>query len=297
MSMVSITYIWHDCFVVSTPVAVLVFDYWLDTDGGAAAHPAFLDITDRDKPLYVLVSHGHKDHFNPDIFSWAADFPNVHYIVSKDVMKRIRHVVSATSAYSGPKVSPSQVTALRPGEEFSDGRVRVAAFPSTDIGNSYIVECDGRRIFHAGDLNAWIWKDESTEQEVRKALGDYLACLRDISAWLKANPVSTVPEAMPPVQGAAAPVQDAGRIDFCFFPVDSRIGTDYFTGASIFVREFDVVRFFPMHFALGDEEERRQRRADALRFGRYANPARGEYIPLALPGSTYLCADTNDFNS
>jgi len=274
--MESVTYIWHDCFVVSTVSAVLVFDYWLDADGNANVMPGFLETIGRDKPLYVFVSHGHKDHFNPDIFAWAGGGRDIHYIVSRDVMKRIRHVVSGTSVYSGPKVSPSQVTRLLPGEEFVDDRIRAAAFPSTDIGNSYMVECAGLRIFHAGDLNAWIWKDESTGQELRKALGDYRACLRDISEWLKSNP--------------CASGEDVMRIDYCFFPVDSRIGTDYFTGASIFVREFDVRRFFPMHFALGDAGERRLRRSDAIDFSLYANTDRGEYIPLALPGSTYVNA-------
>lgn len=127
--MVSVTYVWHDCFVVDTDSAVLVFDYWLDADGEQRVSPGFLETVEREKPVYVFVSHGHKDHFNPDIFAWAADCPRIHYIVSRDVMKRIRHVVSPTSVYSGPKISESQVTALRQGEEFSDGCVRVAAFP------------------------------------------------------------------------------------------------------------------------------------------------------------------------
>ncbi len=266
--MQSVTYIWHDCFVVSLPSATLIFDYWLDTDGVRRQNPGFLSSLNRDKPLYIFVSHGHKDHFNPDIFAWAGSFANIRYIVSRDVMKRIKHVVSESSVYSGPKVSPSKVTQLRPGEEFYDGCIVVAACPSTDTGNSYAVECDGLRLFHAGDLNAWIWKDESSDSEIRKALGDYRACLRDIGGWLSRR--------------------DGHRFDYCFFPVDSRIGTDYFTGASIFVREFDVARFFPMHFALGDDDERRQRRTDALSFNLYANPARGEYIPLAIPGTSYF---------
>ncbi|MDE6391922.1 MAG: MBL fold metallo-hydrolase [Muribaculaceae bacterium] len=272
--MVKITYVWHDCFVVETESAMFVFDYWLDADGTPAEMPEVLASADRDKTVYVLVSHGHKDHYNPAVFSWVAAFRDVRYVVSRDVMKRIRHVVSATSVYSGPKVDPECVSALRPGERFSAGGVVIAAFPSTDIGNSYIVEADGHRFFHAGDLNAWIWKDESTEAEVRKAMGDYRACLRDIRAYL---------------DHAADQA-----IDYCFFPVDSRIGTDYFTGASIFVREFDVRKFFPMHFALGDEEERSRRRTDALRFCLYANPERGEYIPLAWPGALYVDASPSD---
>lgn len=265
--MIKISYVWHDCFVVETDVANIVFDYWLDSAGSSSDMPAEVARLDRSKPLYVLVSHGHKDHYNPAIFSWASQFESVRYVVSADVFRRMRHIVSATSVYSGPKVSADIVATLRHGESASFGGVTVMAFPSTDIGNSYMLDVCGVRIFHAGDLNAWIWKDESTEQEIRKAMGDYMACLRDIG-------------------------QACGeRIDYAFFPVDSRIGTDYFTGAREFVRRFDVGHFFPMHFALGDAGERQRRRADALDFGLYASDARGEYVPLAIPGSLYINND------
>lgn len=271
--MTTVTYIWHDGFLVTTAAANFVFDYWLDSDGHNRELPGCVETLPRDAPLYVLVSHGHKDHFNRHIFAWASHFSDIHYIVSNDVMKRVRHVVSETSVYVGPKVRPSAVNALRPGEVFDDGRVRIMAFPSTDIGNSYMAEVAGCRIFHAGDLNAWIWKDESTEKEINKAMGDFRACLREIRKYIDLLP-----------EGADR------AIDFAFFPVDSRIGTDYYAGASEFVKEFYVRHFFPMHFSLGDAEEREWRRADALRFDLYANLLRGEYIPLALPGATFMDA-------
>lgn len=265
--MIKISYVWHDCFVVETDVANFVFDYWFDSAGHHSDMPVEVARLDRSMPLYVLVSHGHKDHYNRAIFGWASQFENIRYVVSADVFRRMRHIVSQTSVYSGPKVNASLVTPLRCGESAVFGDIRVMAFPSTDIGNSYMLDICGMRIFHAGDLNAWIWKDESTEQEIKKALGDYRACLRDIE-------------------------QACGRrIDYAFFPVDSRIGTDYFTGAYEFVRRFEVGHFFPMHFALGDVDERAVRCADALKFDLYACPERGEYIPLALPGTVYINND------
>ena len=270
--MVEIKYVWHDCFIVVTDTCSMVFDYWCEApredsaDGPdcRADMPGAIAVLDRSRPLYVFVSHSHKDHYNPAIFAWAQTFDKIRYIVSNDVYRRMRHVISATSVYNGPKVEASKVTAMRAGDVFDDGCVRVRAFPSTDIGNSYAVSAAGRDFFHAGDLNAWIWKDESAEEEIRKAVGDFEACLHSM--------------------------HDSGirRFDYAFFPVDSRIGTDYFTGASMFVREFDVARFFPMHFALGDAHERSVRLRDALRFSLYLNPERGEYIPLAYPGFTFV---------
>ncbi len=262
--MIKILYIWHDCFVVMTPAATIVFDYWLDAGGLKNDFPAFIDRIDPALPLVVVVSHSHKDHYNPSIFGWAKRFDNIHFVVSTDIWKRMRHIVSPTSVYTGPKVDAGRVTVLRRNESAEIAGVRVAAFPSTDVGNSYIVESAGRRIFHAGDLNCWAWRDDSTEQEIRKAEGDFRACLRDIAAYLSGRP-----------------------IDYCFFPVDSRIGTGYASGAAEFVRSFDVRHFFPMHFELGDATERAGRRADAADTSLYANPERGEYIPLTQPGAVY----------
>lgn len=274
--MTRISFIWHDCFVVEMPAANIVFDYWLDSTGSDNAFPKFLENLDHEKPLFVLVSHGHKDHFNKAVFEWSSDFPKIHYIVSGDVGKRIRHILSPTSVYNGTKISPDSVTVLRRGESLSLHDVRIHAFPSTDIGNSYMVEACGHRIFHAGDLNAWLWLDDSTDTEIKKALGDYKACLREIRNYIDS--------------AGALEACGSRKIDFCFFPVDSRIGREYFTGARMFVREFDVCHFFPMHFDLGDESERSLRRNDALKFNEYANFERGDYIPLVVNGTSYVTA-------
>lgn len=261
--MVSITYIWHDCFVFSDDRISIVFDYWKDplTDNGEL--PRFLEGLDRDKPLYVVVSHHHKDHFNRDIFEWSDRFPNIRYILSNDVAKFVRHIITPGGTYAGIRPTPESVTVLRRGESFSDDFIHVDAFGSTDIGNSYAVTAGDFKIFHAGDLNAWIWLDESTQAEVNKAMGDFKAVLKDIS--LKFD-----------------------GFDMAMFPVDSRIGREYYTGASIFVREFDVKHFFPMHFGLGDTAEEQLRyQLDAAKIRDYANPDRGEYICLQSPYSTF----------
>lgn len=271
--MEKITYIWHDCFVVETESVNLVFDYWLDKDGTRSDRPAFLNGLDCNRPLYVFVSHFHKDHYNPAIFSWASRFEKIHYIVSIDVWKRMKFLTSATSVYKGPRVDTRLVSVLKPGDCLGTGDLKIFAFPSTDIGNAYLAEVQGTRFFHAGDLNAWVWRDESTPEEIKKSLDDYHRCLDKIEFWLDSHPH-----------------HDNSEIDFdyCFFPVDSRIGSGYWEGASIFVRSFFVARFFPMHFALGDDRERKQHIDDALRLELYANLTRGEYISLVGSGAKYI---------
>ncbi|MDE5584797.1 MAG: MBL fold metallo-hydrolase [Muribaculaceae bacterium] len=261
MDIIKTIYIYHDCFVVKTSEAVLVFDFWKDPYRQGPLPNPLMEV-DREIPVYVFVSHGHKDHYNPEIFRWAKHFPNIRYIVSKDVRKRINHIVTPGSSYKGDKVDSWKVIAMSDNDNYEDGTISVKSFPSTDTGNSYAVKIGGRTIFHAGDLNAWIWKDESTEEEVKEALDSFNAII-DIIA------------------------ESFSEFDICFFPVDSRIGTDYFTGARIFLERFKIGNFFPMHYELGDDVSSIARlHRDAATIDRYASPTCHHYI-MSAPYSAY----------
>ena len=75
-----------------------------------------------------------------------------------------------------------------------------------------------------GDLNNWHWSEESTEQEIRKAEGDFLAEIKYLQA--------------------AVPT-----IDLVMFPVDRRMGKDYMKGAQQFIERIKTTIFVPMHFS------------------------------------------------
>ena len=268
MSQYRITYIYHDCFLLETEKAVVLFDYWKDPlNKGLKDFPPFLDDIDCRKPFYVLVSHHHKDHFSRRIFFWHRLFKNIRYIISSDCFKAVRYMFKENSTYTGEKPPLSSIHVLKEGDVYEDETVRISAFGSTDIGNSYVVGIDGRNYFHAGDLNAWIWKDESSTEEVEEALRLYQEKLDAIS-------------------------REFNEFDVAMFPVDSRLGTDYFLGASIFVRTFDVKLFLPMHFELVDNpDDKTARRLDTTRFNLYANPSRGSYLALTASRDSYFHRD------
>lgn len=266
--MIQITYIWHDCFVVELPEIIMIFDFWKDPTCDSKAFPDFIRNADKEKPLYVFISHHHKDHYSKKVFDWDTVFREVRYIVSEDVARHARHILTADSLYNGHKVEKNKITILKKGDSFKDSNIYVEAFGSTDIGNSYYIELCAkaskkRSFFHAGDLNAWLWADESTKEEIETSMSDFEKILSAIS---DAHP----------------------EIDYVMFPVDSRIGTGYATGAKLFVRAIDVRYFFPMHFGLGENEEERMKSArDASCLQLYANPNRGKYISLQAPYSCY----------
>ena len=208
-----LTYLFHSGFLLEADGFSVVFDYY------RAGESIIDELLRRDRPLYVLVSHEHRDHYNPEILTWCRTNGHIRYVFPREMAGRKELAVLPHATF------------LSRGETYIDERVQVTAFGSTDLGNSYEVETGGRTIFHAGDLNNWHWCDESTEAEVREAEADYRAELDYIAG-------------------------NVARFDVAMFPVDARLGSDYMRGARQFVERFEVGLFIPMHFypAVGKAE-------------------------------------------
>ena len=50
--MINLTYIWHDCFLLESDEATVLFDYYRDGDASSPiAEPEFLTALRADKPL------------------------------------------------------------------------------------------------------------------------------------------------------------------------------------------------------------------------------------------------------
>ena len=87
-SKMTLTYVFHSCFVLETEKSILIFDYWLDLNGVV---PPFLK---KDKPVYVFSSHFHEDHFNRAIFEWRKQREGITYIEKSD----FSYTISAKSS-------------------------------------------------------------------------------------------------------------------------------------------------------------------------------------------------------
>ena len=262
--MKTLTYIFHDCFVYEDRDYLVVFDYWKDPTVRANELPLFITRADKSKHLVVLVSHHHKDHYTKKIFEWEKLFRNVTFILSRDTFKFCRHILNPDSCYAGYKPKPENVRILKEGDKLLINGLGIEVFGSTDIGNSYILTIKGETLFHAGDLNAWIWKDESTPEEVSAETEKFLKIVRQIKCFYP-------------------------KLDIVMFPVDARIGSEFYRGAELFVREIEVNKFFPMHFELYETStEERYLKFGAVDLSKYANPNRGEYICLMYPYAAYL---------
>lgn len=199
----TVTYFYHSGFSVAVEDTLLIFDYWR---GDQDALPESCQITPRDfegfRQVLVFVSHDHEDHFDEIIYTWKFDGP-VTYIVADDmpIGKRGKRV--------------------KPGDSLEIGGAEILVFSSTDKGVSYYVTIHGLHIFHAGDLNLWHWREESTLREIAQAENAFYAAVA---------PLERLP------------------VDVAMFPVDPRMGGFYDAGANYFVMAVKPRLFIPMHW-------------------------------------------------
>ena len=139
--MLNVTYLDHSGFAITTPAAIMVFDYYKDPDK-KLEH--LLKISP-EKPVLFFVSHHHPDHFNTSIFELAQDRKRT-YILSNDIFSKLVPKEGISVAW----MSAGDVIDQIPGTK------EVKAYGSTDAGVSFAITLeDGSVIFHAGDLNDW----------------------------------------------------------------------------------------------------------------------------------------------
>jgi L-ascorbate metabolism protein UlaG (beta-lactamase superfamily) len=208
-------YLFHSGFAVEYGDYFLLFDFYEPPHEVWKPGLSKEEISDRiakSKYPFVFVSHSHYDHYSPLIFDWKDYSPNLTYLISDDVVSENR---------DEPKLLDSKFIYIAPYEKIGKNGLVVSTFGSTDIGLSFLVELDGLRIFHAGDLNWWHWADESTEEELLSEERKFKEEVSNINC---------------------------GRIDIMFFPVDPRLGDHYWLGGAYMLEVFRPRLFVPMHF-------------------------------------------------
>ena len=196
-----ITYIHHSCFLVETDCFYYLFDY-------EKGHLPEMDIA---KPIFVLSSHSHGDHYNPEVFA----------LLKQAGMCHIRAVLSDDIE------APATIDTLSvsPGTEYNLGnQLKLTTFRSTDLGVAFLIEDQGLLIYHAGDLNDWVWEEESDAYN-RQMTDDYR------------KQIALLSEAL-----------DRREIDVAFAVLDPRQGKDYDRGLCCFLEHIRAKRVYPMHY-------------------------------------------------
>ena len=236
-----ITHYYHSGFSVAEKDILLIFDYWRGEQGELTPDLQIRpDQLSKFRKVIVLISHEHPDHMDPIVFSWK-DLGNVSYIVSSDMPVGTR----------GKRMAPGDSLAL-------DENLSVQAFDSTDLGVSFLVDWNGFHIFHAGDLNFWHWREESSMKEIEEAEDAFRKAVQPLTRE---------------------------SVDLAFFPLDPRQGSMFEAGANYFILSVKPRLFIPMHYF---------HRADvAIDYARTAGNRSTDV--LAMPGfGDRLCLEVDD---
>ena len=72
-------YLGHSGFAIKAEDYLVVIDYYEDKSN------LLSELFKEGKKVYVLVSHHHHDHFNPEIFKFDTYCTNVTFILSDDI--------------------------------------------------------------------------------------------------------------------------------------------------------------------------------------------------------------------
>lgn len=197
----NVTYIHHSGFLIETDCYYFLFDY----------EKGELPDLDIEKTIYVLSSHSHSDHYNQDIFS----------ILYNMGMKYVKAVLSDDI------VIPKNIDTLivTPNNSYKlDKNLKLTTFKSTDLGVAFLIEDNEKLIYHAGDLNDWVWDDES-EQYNKQMTMNYRHEINLLSKYLNKR-----------------------EIDVSFVVLDPRQEQDYARGICYYMENISSKIVYPMHY-------------------------------------------------
>lgn len=138
-----ITYLKHSSIVMELEHHILIFD---DISKGSY-------LPNKNKKLYVFVSHAHDDHYDPHLYDYYGD--QAIYLCSSDVNFLYAHHHFYLE------------------DRYQDDDIFVQSICSSDQGVGFYIECEGWNIFFAGDHHLWQW-EEDTKQEKKMMYQAYI---------------------------------------------------------------------------------------------------------------------------
>lgn len=200
-----ITYIYHSGFFVELQEHVLIFDYYKGK----------LPKWDGKKSILFFASHEHHDHFDMSIFDYNSQYEKIHYFLSAD-MKFSDKYLERNGVLPSVK---ERINYIGKNQSVGWEDIQIETLRSTDEGVAFLVNAEGKRIYHAGDLNWWHWEGED-------------------ASWNRQMEMDYKKE-MAKIRGR--------HFDAAFVPLDVRLEEAYDWGLKEFLKNADADKVFPMH--------------------------------------------------
>ncbi len=210
-----VIFLHHSSFLVEVDDMVLVFDYFGKDRVDGYTFTGKIPTYAEDTKIYMFASHSHKDHFDMDILRWTDRYPNIRYILSKDIkispnfLKK--HGIS-------PEVR-NRVQFVSAGNKYELDGLKIETLKSTDAGVAFYVEAGGVSLYHAGDLNDWKWD----------GAGDLVNGSQQRAYRHEIRKLSGRP------------------LNIAFVPLDGRLGKNQYLGIDYFLKNTEAEYVFPMH--------------------------------------------------
>lgn len=212
--MMKVWYLDHSAVAVKTQKHLLLFDLTGKVLSGrpeeGLAEGCVNPDEIKDEDVLIFVSHEHKDHFDPAIFSLREKVGKVRFVLPEefDEVYQAELFVGASEDEPGHYELPD---------------CRVTTFASTDIGVAYLLEIDGLHIYHAGDLNWWHWEGEEDAFNLDQA--------------------QRYQHQMELLEGELA----GKELDLACVPVDPRLKEDCLRGLQCFAQHAQARHILPIH--------------------------------------------------
>ena len=200
----NVTYIHHSGFLIETEACYYLIDYFQGSI--PALNPC--------KPVLVLASHKHHDHYQKSVFNILKDMgmQSIYAVLSRDIPAGAR-----------PEDVPCLPVSAGKRYELPQGQ-EVVTFRSTDVGVAFLIR-DGQEIFyHAGDLNDWVWSEEP-EADNQRMTEKYQKQIDLLAQEL-----------------------DGRTLTAAFVVLDPRQEQDYDRGMLYFLQHISCGCVYPMHY-------------------------------------------------
>ena len=200
----NVTYIHHSGFLIETETAYYLIDYFQGS----------LPALNPGKPVLVLASHKHHDHYQKSVFSALKEMGmrQIYAVLSRDIPPGAR-----------PEDVPCMLVSAERRYELPQGQ-ELVTFRSTDLGVAFLIR-DGKELFyHAGDLNDWVWAEEPKADNQRMT------------------------EKYQQQMDLLARELDGRTLDAAFVVLDPRQERDYDRGMLYFLRNISCACVYPMHY-------------------------------------------------
>lgn len=206
-----ITYIGHSGFLLEWETCYWLFDYYKGE----------IPLMSSEKKIFIFSSHKHADHYNPEIFRLGEKYRYIEFILSSDIKMKEENY----QQYSINDELRNHIVFVKPSQEYElqdsfNNIIYLKTLKSTDSGVAFLLQFNGKTIYHAGDLNLWVWKGETKQYN------------HNMTAMFQKemDRLSNIP------------------IDIAFVPLDPRQEEWYYMGLEKLLNTAKVRNVCPMHF-------------------------------------------------